>query len=374
MRRHGTPFGLAFIALILALPLLAGPTFAAEVTRTLRVELTANETESFAIENLAGSISVKPGPGDRLVAIATVHAESDELADQVRFERVEDTNGKATLRVRYPLDEHRTFRYPGSGSGGFLSGLFGSGSSTSGKYDGRKVKVTSKSGVLLYADVEVQVPEREVDARFSNFAGPLNATGLKGSLEFDTASGDVTVSSLDGRVEIDTGSGDIRASSLVGSLSCDTGSGNCTVDKFSGDKIDGDTGSGDIIIRDSTVAVVSTDTGSGDIRVESSDLGRFDADTGSGDIVLSSGGESLTRVDADTGSGDVTLRLGAEASFEIRSSQGSGDLVSRYSDAEAILDHRELVGYRRGDGRIRIRVDTGSGDVLVEPGGTSARK
>jgi hypothetical protein len=26
-----------------------------------------------------------------------------------------------------------------------------------------------------------------------------------------------------------------------------------------------------------------------------------------------------------------------------------------------------VVGYRRGDGRIRIHADTGSGDVLVQP-------
>ena len=35
--------------------------------------------------------------------------------------------------------------------------------------------------------------------------------------------------------------------------------------------------------------------------------------------------------------------------------------------AEAIRSGRKIVGYRRGDGRIRIHADTGSGDVVVAP-------
>jgi hypothetical protein len=47
---------------------------------------------------------------------------------------------------------------------------------------------------------------------------------------------------------------------------------------------------------------------------------------------------------------------------------GSGELESGFTDAQAIVNRREVVGYRRGDGRIKIDVDTGSGDVTVEPG------
>lgn len=32
------------------------------------------------------------------------------------------------------------------------------------------------------------------------------------------------------------------------------------------------------------------------------------------------------------------------------------------------LKRREVVGYRRGDGRTRIDVDAGSGDLVIEPG------
>ena len=76
----------------------------------------------------------------------------------------------------------------------------------------------------------------------------------------------------------------------------------------------------------------------------------------------------LSKVTADTGSGDVTLQLGAKASFEVIANQGSGDLVNRYSDAQPIQKGRQVVGYRRGDAKTKIRVDTGSGDLVLEPG------
>jgi len=63
----------------------------------------------------------------------------------------------------------------------------------------------------------------------------------------------------------------------------------------------------------------------------------------------------------------VRLRLPANAGFEAWADTGSGDVVSRFSDAEPIVRDREVVGYRRGDRRIRIDVDTGSGSVTFEP-------
>lgn len=42
--------------------------------------------------------------------------------------------------------------------------------------------------------------------------------------------------------------------------------------------------------------------------------------------------------------------------------------MSRFSDAQPIVHGKQVVGYRRGDGKIRIDVETGSGDVVIEPG------
>jgi DUF4097 and DUF4098 domain-containing protein YvlB len=93
----------------------------------------------------------------------------------------------------------------------------------------------------------------------------------------------------------------------------------------------------------------------------------LDADTGSGDLTLESRSSRLAKVTADTGSGDVTLRLAPDASFEAWADQGSGDIRMGYRDAEAIVHHKQIIGYRRGDSRIRIDVNTGSGDLRIEP-------
>jgi DUF4097 and DUF4098 domain-containing protein YvlB len=313
-------------------------------------------------------MKIVAGSGQTIVVIATVHAENEELAGTMTLEQVTSETGEPVLRVIYPVDRYSRYRFPGGDDGGsFLGGLFGD-SSTSAKYAGHKVKVTRHDGVLLYADVEVQVPRRAVNATFRNVVGPLRGEDIEGTLLFDASSGDVTLARVRGDVKADTGSGDVKASDLQGSYSCDTGSGDCDLTGFTGEKISCDTGSGDIKLRSATADRIDLDTGSGNIEAVEVDVVEFSADTGSGDVELGARGRRLSRVAADTGSGDVTLRLDPDATFEAKADQGSGDLVVRYSDAQPILNRREVIGYRRGDARIRIQVDTGSGDVVIEPG------
>ena len=121
-------------------------------------------------------------------------------------------------------------------------------------------------------------------------------------------------------------------------------------------------------IRKVTALHMDVHTGSGDARVTEGDIEEFLAGTGSGSVRLENHGTRLMRVKADTGSGDVVLRLAPDASFEALADQGSGDLLVRYKDAEPIVRHKEVIGYRRGDARTKIDVDTGSGDLTIEPG------
>ena len=361
-------------AALLALPVIAlavpAPEISAATTRTLRVELPADAAGLFAIENLAGTMRVAPGPGPAVVAVATIHAENDDLANAMKFERVAGKQGVPTLRVRYPLDREGTIRYPGGGSGGcgVLESLFG-GSSSRTEYDGHKVKISDSQGVLLYADVDVQVPrQRLADATFRNHVGPLEGHDVGGKITFDTGSGDVSLARVRGDIKADTGSGDVKADGLEGTFVCDTGSGNCDVTGFKGETVRCDVGSGDVTIRSAEARLVDVDTGSGDVHVIDGDIEVFRADTGSGDVRLESRGSRLVSVKADTGSGDVTLRLAPGASFEALADQGSGDINMGFKDAQAIVRHKEVIGYRRGDARIKIEIDTGSGDLTIVPG------
>jgi len=119
------------VSLLLLLAVAAGvPAALAETTRTVRAELSADALGHFAVENLAGTMRVAPAGGRTVVAVATVHAETDALANAVRFEQVSGRMGVPTLRVRYPLDEESSLRYPGrSKESGFLGSIFGGSSS-----------------------------------------------------------------------------------------------------------------------------------------------------------------------------------------------------------------------------------------------------
>jgi len=364
MRRSFTLAALAALAAV-----LLAPPVAAEATRTLKIEVPPSAAR-FAIENLAGTMRVAPGSGNAIVAIATVHAESEELAAAVRFESASGTAGVETFRVRYPYSKSTSFRYPGPGAKddrpSWLAGFLGGGTTTT--YDGRKVKVSQSSGILVYADVEIQVPRGAADGSFRNVVGSLDAAGIEGKLRFDTGSGRITLDGIKGEVKADAGSGDIKAASLEGSFDCDTGSGDCVLDGFRGDTVSCDVGSGDMRLSSIVARKITTDAGSGDVHAVDIDVVEIDTDAGSGDVEVVVKGTRLERVRADAGSGDLTLRLGPDASFEAYADQGSGEIVNRYPDAEPIVKGREVIGYRRGTGQTRIDFDAGSGDLVLEPG------
>ena len=354
--------------LAIACLFLAGSVASADVTRTLRAELSADATRPFRVENLAGHMVVRQGTSPNVVVTATVHGEDQRTADLLRLEEVRDSKtGLPTLRMQYPLRDHTSYRYGRgeNGGGGFFERLF-SGRTTV-TYDGTRVSVSGSSGLALYADLVVEIP-RGASGTFFNAVGKLEGSDVEGTLRFDTGSGDIALRGFAGDVAADTGSGDVNALDGRGSFKCDTGSGDCTLRSFSGEKIGLDTGSGDIDVSESKARMVSADTGSGDVRLEVEDTEEIEADTGSGDVSVEVRGARLSRIKADTGSGDVDIKLPQEVGFELRADVGSGDVSSDFDDAAAIMQRRKVTGFRRGDLQVKIDVDTGSGDVTVGPG------
>ncbi len=356
-----------------ALPLIAlclcfAPATLAEVTRTLRGELPAADLQRFAVENLAGIMRIKPGTGNTVVAIATVHAESEALARAVRLERVAGESGIPTLSVRYPLDQERTIRYPepGSSDDGESWGLF-SFSSSKYRYGGRTVRVSRWHGVLLYADVEVQVPPGRLDAAFRNLVGRLEAQGLEGRLRFEVESADLRLDALSGDLELEGSSGDTRASDIRANWKSDFSSGDCVLDRFEGDLLSFHTSSGDIRARSVKAHRMNVETSSGDAKIRDADIEEFSANASSGDIELDSTGARLKAVRVETSSGDVALRLPSDASFEAEADQSSGDLTVGFSDGSAVRHRDKLTAYRRGNGGSRIQLRTSSGDAVIEP-------
>ncbi|MEP6769720.1 MAG: DUF4097 family beta strand repeat-containing protein [Acidobacteriota bacterium] len=342
----------------------AGPLHA-EATRVLRFEAPVG---AFAVENLAGRMSIRAGTGDRAVVVATVHAETEALAAAVRLESVKGDGPGQTIRVRYP-DGERTILYRGShgSNDSFLVGLFTDHFQGKFSYDGRSMQVSSTRGRLLYADVEVEVPARDLEAAFRNRVGAVSATGLSGRLSFDVASADLRLDHLQGDIRLSGSSGDVLADDIRGSWTSDFSSGDVVLERFSGERADFHSSSGDVRIGSIDAASLSLDTSSGELRITDAEIGDVSLHTGSGDIRIESRGRRLARLHARTGSGDVEVRLPREASFDAHATLSSGDMHVGFTDGTATVRSGDMIAYRRGDGAAKIDVQAGSGNLTIEP-------
>ncbi|MCI0566876.1 MAG: hypothetical protein L0Z52_01630, partial [Acidobacteria bacterium] len=126
------PLSLKLSPILMASLILATPILASEATRTIRLEISP-AGGPFVVENLAGSMRIVSGSGTKVVAIATIHTESEALADKMQFKQIAGSKGLPTLRVEYPLGAYETLRYQqasDSGHHGFLGGLFGGSTTT----------------------------------------------------------------------------------------------------------------------------------------------------------------------------------------------------------------------------------------------------
>jgi hypothetical protein len=264
---------------------LSVPAAASDFVKTIRAELTGPELSRFAVENLLGTMRISPGSGDTMTAEATVHAQSQALADAVRLEKIPGTQSGTTLRVRYPYDEVRTFRYqsPDTGYDGFF---FGFDSGNRYDYDGRRVRVSRGHGVRLYVDLEVRVPHGRLHAAFRNLVGLLEAESLQGELRFEVESADLRLAHLDGEISLHGSSGDARARDIRGRWKSDFTSGDCRLEGFEGESLWLRVASGDISARDVKARRVEITSSSCDVRFLDSDVEDFAAEAASGDVEL----------------------------------------------------------------------------------------
>jgi hypothetical protein len=353
------------LALAAAGLLAAATPSAGEVTKSLRASLSGADLQNFAVENLAGTMRIAPGPGEAVEVVATVHARNQELADGVRLERVSRPGGAASLRIRYPSSV-TTIRYRAPRDSDEISIGLGL-SSSKYDYDGRRFRVATGQGDRVWADLDVRVPTRLARALFRNMVGLIEAQRLDGTLAFDVGSADLRLQRLSGAVSLEGSSGDIRASEIRGTWESRFSSGDCELKGFEGDAFAWHSSSGDLRARDLRASRVEIETSSGDADLKDADLEELRGESSSGDLSLEATGARLRSVRAHTSSGNVTLRLPPEASFDATADQSSGDMRVDFSDGTSTHRHDKLIAYRRGAGGTTIRLETSSGDVSIEP-------
>jgi Putative adhesin len=342
------------------------PAVRAEVMKTLRAEMRGAATRPVGVENLLGTMRVTVGATDALIVVATVHAQDDALASSVRLEEVRGDGGVATLRVRYPATS-RVLHYPRRHGDVGWNGFPFFGDSNTERYDGRRYRVSSRHGTLLYADVEVQLPARIAAATFFEPVGELEAAGLEGKLSFRVESADLRLDRLRGEVEANGTSGDTRASHISGTWRSEFSSGDCEIERFDGSSATFHTSSGDIAGRGIVAERLSIESSSGDARIRDADVREIEAHASSGDLSFAFTGSRLARVRAEASSGDVHLALAPDAAFHAEGDQSSGEMRVRFEDGERRYRRGDLVSFRRGSGGAEIRVTTSSGDFTIDP-------
>lgn len=382
---------LVFAATLISLLFASLVAVAAAEDKEVRRSWTVKPGTEVDLENLAGRVRVEPGSAD-VVLVATFHAEarSDsavrDLLSTLSIDAKED-GGRLRIHVRYPVEEHETFRYPGRHTeehGFSFSFDFGSGSAT--HYQGRRVRVTSGSfshGVTLWADLVLTVPPGSAvrvqnsvgriaaqdvagDLSLKSDAGDVRAEGGAGRSRIETGSGDVVVRSRRGDLDVGTGSGDVLVARLTGDGRIGTGSGDVQLEHVEGKRVAVHTGSGAVTF-DRVSGSIEVETGSGDISSrELSGAEDVSAETGSGDVAIAGDLTGLKRMRINTSSGEVHVSTGKTVPMKIRAKTTSGDVDVDLPDVRTIERREHLFVAEVAGGGADVRIDTTSGNVRID--------
>lgn len=315
-----------------------------------------------AIYNLAGEVSVLGGSGPAVTVEVTAAGHD---AGRLTVENG-DLRGRPTLRVLYPEDR---IVYPALGRGNNTNftirddGTWGESNDWHGRSDGRKVTIRGDgSGLEASASLRIAVPTGKRVSVYLG-VGRIDVTNVDGDLRLDAASANVNSRGTSGALNIDTGSGDVAVQDASGTISLDTGSGDIHLTRMKGSELKLDTGSGSVDGTGIASADATIETGSGDIKLDDISVPRLSLETGSGSVDAKLKG-ALDRLHVETGSGDVTIRLPEGVGATVDLDTGSGDFVLDFPLQFTKKREGNLSG-RLGDGRGRIEIETGSGDIAL---------
>jgi len=327
--------------------------------QTERYSLAGDEV---AIYNLAGQVRVEPSQSG--VAIQLTRGGSD--AGQLRIAQGE-LDGRQTLRVIYPADQ---IVYSPSGRNSSTQlrvhedGTFGDDEHSWNHHErGRRVSITGSGGGLeAHADLRVQVPRGQRVCVYLA-VGAVTVTNVDGELHVDAHSASVNATGVRGDMNLDVGSGSVGVTGAEGDLHVDTGSGPVEVARFQGRRLLIDTGSGEVTGSELQALELSIDTGSGDIKLTGVAASSLALETGSGSVTADIRTD-FQSLNVETGSGDVAIKAPPTLSAEIQIETSNGDIESDFpmQVTERAPDH---VTGRIGDGRGKIAIETGSGEIRL---------
>ena len=329
--------------------------------------------DSVAVYNLVGELRVEPGSGsDVAVEIRRSGADAAKLEIQTGPLR-----GRETLRIIYPDD---VIIMPDWGRGWNTTlrvrddGTFGDDGSWDGGHhgrgwrgEGREVRITGRArnggGLEALADLRVTVPAGKAVALYLG-VGKAIVTNVDGAIRVHVASADVSTDRTRGSLRVETGSGNVDLRDATGDVILETGSGDVTVSGMQGTRLHLETGSGNVTVTNGKAGDVHIETGSGDIDATGTSGDELSFGTGSGnvDVALIN---TFRSVRIETGSGDVTLKIPPAMGAEVDLDTGSGDIdLGGLTLQVRRIEHDHVTG-TLGDGKGRLSVETGSGNVRL---------
>lgn len=326
--------------------------------------------DSIAIYNLVGELRVEAGSGsDVVVEVQRGGTDAAKLEIQSGPLR-----GRETLRVIYPDD---VIVMPEWGRGWNTTmrvrddGTFGDdGEHEKGGRgwfrDGREVRITgrSRNGLEAYADLRVTVPAGKSIGLYLG-VGKAFVSNVDGNIRVSVASADVAADRTRGTLRIGTGSGNVDLRTAAGDVKLETGSGDITVSGMQGTSLRLSTGSGNVTLTDGKAADLHIETGSGDVEATGSSGDDLSFETGSGNVNVSLVA-TFRQLRIETGSGDVTLKVPPTVGAEVDLDTGSGDIdLGGLTLQVRRIEHDHVTG-TLGDGRGRLSVETGSGNVRLQ--------
>ncbi len=341
----------------LALALVAAPLLGQSET----VSVTGSRV---GIWNIVGKVSVVPATG-RAVEVGVTRRGRDAAKLELAHGTI---NGRETVQVIYPGDRiidisqnsytgwRTELRVRDDGTFGDDRGDRRSGNS------GRRVIVGDRGGDGLEAaaDLEIKVPSGQEIAIYL-VAGEISARNLNGKIVLDTHRADVEATAMKGDLLIDTGSGEVRVDGMEGPLSIDVGSGDVTLSSVKGGSLDIDTGSGEVKGTAIAADALKIDTGSGSVDLDGLVAQSVAVDVGSGDVDLTWTVDPGD-IEIDSGSGSVKLILPGNSGATLDIETSSGEIDSAFEIRTNRIERDTLRG-SFGDGKGRIAIETGSGDV-----------
>jgi len=314
-----------------------------------------------AIYNLAGHVRVQAAAGAQVTVDIT---RGGRDASRLRIESG-DVRGWNALRVIYPSNH---IVYPDWRSRGRTQMHVNSDGTFDDDHDWRdrdndRVEIRSSGdGLDAHADLTIGVPKGQRVAVHVG-VGDATVSNVDGDLRVSISAASVSSEHTRGRLTLETGSGSISATDAQGEVKLDAGSGEVTIDGVHGETLDIDTGSGSVRGHDIDSRMLKVDVGSGGVLLERLASPRVSVDAGSGHTDLSFT-QPVEDLGVDAGSGGVTLRLPAAQGADVDIETGSGGIDSDFAVQTTKLSRDHLRG-QIGDGRGRIKIESGSGSVRL---------